>query len=217
MVIKPCHGDDGLVLAGKYRLNASMHRCEAIDETFELKVTFPYDYPLSPPKVYETGGKLPNHIDFHKNTKDKSLCLSSSLRVISSIRHNPDIPAFFESLVDPFLYSIRYKTKHGKTPFGELDHGEDGLIQDYEIIFGLNGKKAILGMLMALSKRKRVANKLSCPCDCGRRLGKCDFRFKVNEYRSMAKRRWFKQHLKDDFMPLPKPKSKKNWKKSKKI
>ncbi len=208
MAIKPCQGDDGLVLAGKYRLNATIHGCEVIDEIFELKVIFPDEYPLSPPKVYEVGGKLPNDMDFHKNSSDESLCLGSGLRVMSNIRRNPDISAFFESLVAPFLYSIRYKTKHGKTPYGELKHGENGLIQDYEEIFNLKGKKAILGILLALSKRKRVANKLSCPCNCKRRLGKCDFRFKVIEWRSLAKRSWFKQHLTEDFKQIEKKRPK---------
>lgn len=208
MAIKPCQGDDGLVLTGKYHLNASMHGREIIDEIFELKVIFPSDYPTSPPKAYEIGGKLPNHIDFHKNTKDKSLCLSSSLRLISTIRKNPGISSFFEELIDPFLYSIFYKKKHGKPPYGELYHGENGLIQDYEDTFSLKGKKAILAALNILSKRKRVANKLSCPCNCGKRLGRCDFRFKIIELRTLARRRWFKQHLTNDFQPIPKPKRK---------
>jgi hypothetical protein len=215
MAIRPCLGDDGLVLAGKYRLYASMHGCEIIDETFELKVTFPSDYPNSEPKAYEIGGKLPRDIDFHINTKDGSLCLGSRLRVISFIRKNPDISSFFEYRISPFLYSIFYKEKYGYAPNGELEHGEDGLIQDYQDIFGLKGKKAIVAVLNILSKRKRVANKLSCPCHCGKRLGRCDFRFKVLEWQSLARRRWFKQHLKEDFKPLEKPKAKKSKRKSK--
>ncbi len=47
----------------------------------------------------------------------------------------------------------------------------------------------------SLSLRKRHSNKKKCPCDCGNRVGKCNFRYKLEKIKTVAKRKWFrKQH-----------------------
>lgn len=192
-----------LILTGTYHLNAQLPGFEVIRETFELKVIFPGSYPNSIPKVFETGGKIKRTAEFHTNN-DGSLCLGSDLHVLSIQKKSADISSFFKLLVDPFLYSVRYKMNHKRFPYGELEHGEQGLIQDYEVIFGVVGKKAVLQVLEILSKRKRVANKKNCPCGCGIRLGRCNYRFKLAHWRLIGKRRWFKNHIEQRFDPIPK-------------
>ena len=86
-----------------------------------------------------------------------------------------------------------------------LDHGEKGLIDDYSQLFNVNGKASVLRALKALGLRKREANKLPCPGGCGDRLGSCDYRFVLNEFRQVERRRWFRDHLQEAFTPIEKP------------
>lgn len=197
-----------LILIGNYHLNAKLLGFEAIRETYQLKVIFPGSYPNSIPKVFETGGKITRTIDYHTNS-DGSLCLGSDLRVLSILKKSADISSFFKFLVDPFLYSVSYKIKHNCFPYGELKHGEQGLIQDYEVMFGVDGKKAVLQVLEILCKRKRVANKKYCPCGCGKRLSRCRYRFELDHWRQIGKRRWFKNHIEKRFEPIQKKPKKK--------
>jgi hypothetical protein len=201
------YGKDGIIIEGEYRFAASLPDHPTIQEVLFIKAEFPGSYPRDIPKVYETRQVITRDSDFH-TYEDGSFCLGSELRIKAQIADHPRIPDFWERIVDHFLYGIRHKQLYGSVPFGELAHGEDGLIDDYQSFFQIEGKKAVLGVLNALGKRKRVANKQPCPCNCGRRLGKCDFRIKLAPWRILAKRRWFRTHLKNSFTALPPAKSK---------
>ena len=115
---------------------------------------------------------------------------------------------FFEKVVVRFIYAVSHRVEFGNFPYGELDHGEKGLIDDYSELFNVNSKTSVLLALKALGLRKRVANKLPCPCGCGDRLGSCNYRFFLNEFRQIERRRWFRFHLLESFTPIEKPRKK---------
>lgn len=211
------YDDAEITLAGTYRCQAQKAGHYAIDENYALTIHFPPRYPEAIPTVIETGGRITRHPDFH-TYKDGSFCLGSDIRIRDIVRENPRLTDFAEKILDPFLYSVSHKIRYGDYPYGELAHGEPGLIDDYELLFHVQGKKSVLGVLQALGVRKRVANKLPCPCPCacGRRLGRCDFRFQVEVWRKLARRRWFRLHLEDCFTPLEKAKRKKQKKQRRK-
>lgn len=190
-------------LEGGYYLDAQMEGFEHICDDFELRIRFSRRYPSELPKVFETAGKIPRNADHHVNG-DGSLCLGSDIKLKSILIKDHRVCAFGSQILDPFLYSLSYKIRHGVFPYGELAHGEDGLIEDYENLFGVNGKSAVLGVISALGARKRVANKMRCPCGCHQRLGRCDFRFHIAQWRDLGRRRWFRQHL-EHFQPIERP------------
>jgi hypothetical protein len=85
--------------------------------------------------------------------------------------------------------SVKLKTG-GPMPFGELAHGVDGLIDDYCRILKLKTKEQILSAFALMGRKKRHANKHSCPCGCERRLGKCKQNAIIRGLRSSLGRRW---------------------------
>lgn len=196
-----------IVIEGNYNINAQMEGAHHIEETYELKLVIDKNHPRLIPKVFETGGKIPRAPDYHIN-HDGSFCLGSEIKVKSVLFDKPDIVSFSENLLTPFLYSICHKIKFNSLPYGELDHGENGLIDDYQQLFGVKDKQSVLWALEALGRRKRDANKLPCSCGCGERLGKCSFRFSLNKWRKLEKRRWYRTHLANNFTPIKKPKKK---------
>ena len=107
------------------------------------------------------------------------------------------VNGFLEYCLVPFLYAISLKRQYDiDFIFGELAHGDDGLVDEYSKVFNVDSEKKVKKVLKMLSLRKRVANKKSCPCECGNRLGKCTLRFRVNEYRKLAHRSWYSSLLK---------------------
>ncbi len=197
--------DDRFVLAGEYHLKAELAGSYLIERTYQLRLVCPRDYPKSIPKVFDEGEYFPRHQDYHTYS-DGSFCLGSDLKIKSILCNDHSLTTFFEEIVVRFLYAVTHRIEFGCFPYGDLAHGEQGLIDDYGEIFGLKGKLSILRALRALGCRKREANKLACPCGCGFRLGRCEFRFVLNTYRNIERRRWFRQHLTESFTPIVKPK-----------
>lgn len=194
-------------LAGKYHLKAQLAGSKLVDKTFQLKFMCTWEYHSKLPVVLDEENYFPRSMDYHTYS-DGSFCLGSELKIKSLWYSDKSIAAFFEKIVDPFLYAVSHCIEFGYYPYGELAHGEKGLIDDYENIFRIQGKTAVLQALNALGKRKREANKLACPCSCNMRLGVCDYRFILNELRNIERRRWFREHLKNSFTPIGLPKQK---------
>lgn len=197
--------DDQLVLAGEYHLKAQLSGSKLIDRIYQLKLVCPRDYPEKLPKMIDEEKYFPRNQEYH-TYDDGSFCLGSELKIKSLLRDEHSLSAFFEKIVDGFLYAVTHRIEYGNFPYGELAHGEQGLVDDYGEMFGVSGKLAVLRALQALEKRKRVANKLPCPCGCRLRLGRCNYRFVLNGFRNIERRRWFREHLKQSFTPLEKPK-----------
>lgn len=196
------HFDDfSITIEGEYNINAQMEGFHSIHECYSLKIEFPEGYPKTIPVVIETKSVIPRDLDHHTYV-DGPFCLGSDLKIKGILSESPNVSDFAGKILDPFLYSISYKIKYHMFPNGDLAHGEAGLIDDYERIFNVKGKLSVLGVLRALSKRKRVANKLPCPCACGKRIGVCDFRFSLPKWRELDKRRWFKKYLANSFVPI---------------
>lgn len=198
-----------LVLAGEYHLRAQLAGSQLVERTYRLKLVCPRDYPEKLPTVIDEESYFPRNQEYH-TYGDGSFCLGSELKIKSLLRHDHSLSVFFEKIVDRFLYAVTHRVEYGNFPYGELAHGESGLIDDYGDMFRISGKQAVVRALQALGKRKREANKLPCPCCCGLRLGRCDYRFFLNGFRNIERRRWFRQHLNDSFTPIPKPKRAKN-------
>lgn len=195
--------DDRVELAGEYHLKAQLAGSQLVDQTYRLRLVCPHDYPQTLPKVFDEGRYFPRIQDYHTYS-DGSFCLASEIRIKSQLRDDHSLTAFFEKIIDRFLYAVTHRKEFGNFPYGELAHGEQGLIDDYGEMFGLSGKLAVLRALQALGKRRREANKLPCPCGCGLRLGLCDYRLILNQFRCIERRRWFRLHLMEAFKPFEK-------------
>lgn len=196
---------DKIELAGEYYLKAQLAGSQLIERTYQLRLVCPKDYPSRLPLILDTEGYFPRNSEYHTYS-DGSFCLGSELKIKSILRNDHTFTAFFEKVVDRFLYAVSHRIEFGSFPYGELKHGEEGLIDDYGEMFGLKGKLSVLRMLKALGKRKREANKLHCPCGCRLRLGKCNYRFKLNEFRNLERPRWFRRHLTESFSMIEIPK-----------
>lgn len=201
--------DKRLVLAGEYHLRAQLAGSQLVDRIYQLKLICPRDYPENLPKVIDEEKYFPRNHEYH-TYNDGSFCLGSELKIKSKLRDDRSLSAFFEEIVDGFLYAVTHRIEYGNFPYGELEHGEQGLVDDYGEMFGISGKLAVMCALHALGKRKREANKLPCPCGCGLRLGRCDYRYVLNGFRNIARRRWFREHLHQFFTPAERTPKKKH-------
>lgn len=162
---------------------------EAISDEYEIVIFIPLSFPAQIPSVREVAGRIP--ASFHK-LDDGSLCLGSPTRLRLEMLGSNTITRFVERCVVPYLYGHSYFEKYKTMPFGELNHGPEGLCQDLAPLYGTERLEFVPEFVHLTSLKKRKANKRPCPCGSGRRLGKCHH-LCVNSLRDRLGRSWFRQ------------------------
>jgi hypothetical protein len=201
MAIRPRTGKPPL-LKGRFEFHARHPEIGEIEDAFDLEIELPENFPRELPTVIETGQRIPRTPAYHVNSSDGSLCLGSPLRLLLIISKKPTVTGFAELCLVPYLVAVSHKLQTGAPLlFGELDHGVPGALSDYQGLFNLDTPAQALDTVHALGKKKRVANKLPCPCGCQRRLGKCNFRDRLNSFRALATRSWYRY----EFQQLTRP------------
>lgn len=198
MSIKPSKFD-GLIVEGRYYFKAKTAGYREISDSYRLRITVKNDFPYSVPVVEEIGNSIDRIEDFHINP-DNTLCLGAPLRLIELLHKNPTLEGFVQYCLMPYLYAITLKMQDGvDLIFNELAHGNEGIFSEYRNIFNLEDESAIKQAIKMLSLKKRVANKLACPCNCGERLGKCrkKLNIKINQLRYYSSRSWYSKHFSD--------------------
>lgn len=191
-----------LVIEGMHEFDVTMKGFERLSDSARLRLVFPGGYPREVPEVFEIGDRIQKDADHHINEGKGNCCLGSDIRILDTISKDTCLNSFLENCVNNFLYRIFYKIRHKVIPGNDLLHGEEGLIQDYEAVFNIKGKMNVILLIKSLASRKRVANKLPCPCSCGSRLGKCSFRFGLKEWRKKGSHQWYRDHLDKNFTPI---------------
>jgi len=193
MSLTPIQGDV-IVLKGIFSFLAKPKEGPELIDSYHLEITVPGTFPRTIPKVKELDGKIPNDGNHHINY-DGTLCLGSPIRLLQILSKKPNLLGFAENCLVPYLYAMTNKLNNGgEFIFSELEHGRQGLITDYKVLFGLNKREQVLRTLILLGMKRRHANKFKCPCDCGKRFGQCNFHNKINIFRSLASRSWFRTH-----------------------
>jgi hypothetical protein len=196
MAVRPSSGTD-LVLKGRFAFSAVSDKHGEITDEYLLAIDVPRDFPKSLPRITETAGKIPREEGFHINPDD-TLCLGSPLRLLLNTSTAPTLLGFAEKCLIPHLFAISHKLRHGGSlPFGELAHGLPGILIDYMDLFKLEKPEQAFRALQLLGLKKRRANKHACPCGCKRRLGKCQFNFRMRKFRELSKRAWFRQQAQE--------------------
>jgi len=196
MVIVPSR-EDGLIFNGMFSFSAGQTGSLTITDDYHLKIIIPDSFPKTIPVVYELDNKIPRDGKHHINPDD-TLCLGSPLRLKFILSKSKSLVRFADKILVPFLYSMSHqRLVGGELPADELEHGEDGIIRDYFELLKLNSPEQIRMALLLLGTRKRVANKKLCPCNCGKRYGKCKYRKVLEEFRCLANRGWFRNHARN--------------------
>lgn len=162
-----------VLMLGNIKRTLHHEKYGSIDINYFLSIHIPSDYPESTPVIFETKGEINNSPSNHINY-DGSFCLGSPIRLKMLLKRNPDFNYFFEMCVLPYLYAVSLKIQQQVGfLFGELAHGTDGLVQDFQELFHLDSAAKVIQMLTILSTKKRQANKMICPCGCKRRVTQC--------------------------------------------
>jgi hypothetical protein len=177
-------GSMSLRVEGTLRFCANGKKTEVIEDSYDLRIEAPENFPERMAFAWETGARIPP--DYHKLTNG-ALCLGSRVGLRLQMGGSPSLLRFVERCVIPYLYGYSYSVRHGAPPFGELGHGERGSLQDLASLLGVEDLDLAFRYCALATTKKRHANRRPCPCGSGRRLGRCHNR-KVNALRKRVGR-----------------------------
>lgn len=181
-------GSEDLVLAGRLPFHVTGPEGRAIADEYMVEILVPPDFPRSLALARETGERIP--LKHHKLVED-FLCLGTPTEQRLVLSSSPTLPCFVSQLVVPYLYGYSYSVLYGVMPFGEEDHGDQGIRDHLGRLYHAPAIVGVEDFLRLTSLKKRSANKLLCPCQSGLRLGRCHNRV-VNRLRLRLGTRWFR-------------------------
>lgn len=188
--IKPT-GNDNLILSGELKRRIQFKEYEPQEISYSLTIVIPTDYPFELPSIYENKNQIEKISSNHINP-DSSFCLGSPIRLKLVLKKSADFKSFFENCVLPYLYAVTINQKNGQGfIFGELEHGNEGLISDFKELFHLQTKESVYQMLKVLGNKRKTANKMNCPCGCGKRVTRCKyFDHVINMRKAFPRKEW---------------------------
>lgn len=177
-------------IVGTIGFRAEGRAAPLIEDSYEVRLEVPDNFPERMALVWETAGRIPS--TFH-HLDNQALCLGSRVRLRLQMVGSTSVLRFVERCLIPYLYGYSHYARTGVMPFGELHHGELGSLQDLAGLLQVELAEAIPYCVLASMPRRR-ANKQPCPCRSGRKLGRCHNR-KVNALRELVGRVFLRREM----------------------
>lgn len=180
---KPILEDDQIVIYG---------RLDAIDidgnnwDTYEVKIVISETYPNELPILFEIGGKIERHPDWHIS-RDGSCCLGPRIKLIRDLNGNITLIRWLEIHVIPFLANHFYKIKNGEYAGKHYSHGANGIVEYYQELWNIFKKSDIINKLKLITHRSKIGRNDKCFCGSNEKYKKChlnsrDFEGVPNEH-----------------------------------
>ena len=163
-------GENETTLSGMVPFEASADGLETINESFEIELIIPHDFPNTLPRVKEIGGQIGAGYQ-HRNA-DGTLCLAVPIEQRRVFLEQPSLLGFLNRLVIPYLYGYCYWRKHGRHPFEEAAHGYEGILRHYIDTLHLRDELDALSVVCFLFEHGYRGHH-ECPCGSGLRARAC--------------------------------------------
>lgn len=157
-----------IILEGEFILNAVYNEVSIFD-IYTIKIEFEANYPNTIPIVYELSNKIPKNFQ-HKYSNNKC-CLGVDGDLFIKIQ-NMTVSQFLETILTHFLFSASYFLKYGYVPFGEREHGGEGIVSFYKEYFNVDSDDKVVNLLFLVVFNKYRGHAL-CPCKSGIKLRNC--------------------------------------------
>lgn len=128
---------------------------------------FPYRFP----KLYEVGGDIPLHADWHKYD-DSSCCLTVEPDEIIICKYGISVMKFIENIAVPYFANQLYRKIEGKY-LNEYPHGIKGYRVFYSALFKDDKITFWMDCLERAFNNTKTRRNDKCYCNSGEKYKKC--------------------------------------------
>jgi hypothetical protein len=171
--LRAARDGSNILVRGSYLLfeNGAVANPAGPMSEFDIKMVVSERFPKREPKVFEVGGRIPRHSDYHINP-DGDCCVTVWENwLVCADDHS--FAAFLDGPLHEFFLGQYWFEKTGKWPFGERTHGPKGLEEAYADALGISHKKKDLIYHLRLLSKDWPKGHWLCPCDSGKRIRHC--------------------------------------------
>lgn len=162
-------------------------------DQWQTRIEIDSRYPRIEPVVFETGDRIPRHIDRHVYPSNGACCTGVWEHWLASA---PDlsIRGFLVGPVHEFFLSQWWFERNGKWRFGDWSHGAPGLIVAYAETMGVSSDARVVLAYLELLAQEWPKGHWLCPCGSGVQLRRCHAE-QLNEMHSRIPPRLARQML----------------------
>lgn len=140
-------------------------------DRYRIDIVLDDDHPARPPRVWETGGRIPRTPDRHVFV-DGALCLGTPLALWIALQGDFSLSRVLDGPVRNFLIGNSLVEQGEAWPHGERAHGAAGMIEHLAELFGTRQPVMLATFLQAVTAGGVRKHSL-CPCASGRKILKC--------------------------------------------
>lgn len=143
-------------------------------DVFEIFIGVEDEFPLSEPIVLEPAGRIPHIPDRHVFPRHGICCLGVWEEwLVNSADHS--FEAFLLGPLHSYFVSQSEFERTGRWPFGERSHGDEGIIEAYSDLLGVEKDREKVVSYLRLIRQCELKGHAICPCGCRQRLRNCEF------------------------------------------
>ena len=141
-------------------------------DCYEIIVGVWANFPWEEPIVLETGGRVPKLADRHVFPKKGNCCLGVWEEWLLTA---PDrnFETFLTGCLHDYFVSQSWFEAKGEWPYDQRSHDEEGIIESYAELLGLEENTGVIADHLRLLSRAQGKGHARCPCGSGLRLRDC--------------------------------------------
>ncbi len=162
-----------VIVEGRFVVTPTLaeHTSDGAIAEFSILVVLASSYPNIEPRVSAPGNNIPQTPAHHMND-DGSCCVVIWEEWLATNEDN-SIQAYFDGPLKNYFLGQHIKLATGNWPFGERNHGKEGILDAFaEILDCARNEKKIEYLLRILSKDWPRGHWI-CPCKSGQIIRKC--------------------------------------------
>jgi hypothetical protein len=139
--------------------------------SFSVEIHSTQKFPYRFPKLYEVGGDIPNHPDWHKYN-DTSCCLTVEQDEIIKCKYGITILQFIDDIAIPYFANQLYRKREGRY-LNEYPHGLAGFKVFYVGLFKSDDVSLWLKCCESTFIKCKARRNDKCYCNSGRKFKNC--------------------------------------------
>jgi hypothetical protein len=141
-------------------------------DAYDVRIQYMPGYPEVFPYVFETGGQIPVHVDWHVYESDGHLCLCTTTDEYIKAADGLALAPFIKKELEPYLYNQTHRRLTGFF-LQEMAHGEQGELATLKTLL----KTPLLGnvrwILLKITAGFRQERTSVCFCGSGQKYRYC--------------------------------------------